>query len=150
VAALGANVEFRRFDEHVVGEVVLSAGLTITEHHVVSFGGLTGDFHPAHMDAPYADRTRFGGRIAHGMLVMSICTGLVNQTDRFEAVAFLGLEWNMLKPVMIGDTIHARSTLISKEPTPSGRHAIVRHNRQIINQRGELVQDGVTRILIEV
>lgn len=150
MAKFGAKVEYRKFDELVVGETVLSASLTITEHHIVSFGGLTGDFHPMHMDASYAGQTRFGGRIAHGMLVMSVCTGLVNQSDRFKAVAFLGLDWNMLKPVMIGDTIHARSTLISKELTSSRRHVIVRHDRRIVNQDDELVQDGLTRFLVEV
>lgn len=143
-------MEYRSFDELVVGETSLSTGLTITEHHIVSFGGLTGDFHPMHMDESHAGHSRFGRRIAHGMLVMSICTGLVNQTDRFQAVAFLGLEWNMMKPVVVGDTVRARSTLVSKELTSSGRYGIVRHRRQVVNQREELVQDGTTRILVEV
>ncbi|MGE0501949.1 MAG: MaoC/PaaZ C-terminal domain-containing protein [Rhizobiaceae bacterium] len=145
-----AKVEYRKFDELLVGETFLSAGLTLTEHHVVSFAGLTGDFHPMHMDESVASESRFGKRIAHGMLVMGICNGLVNQTDRFHALAFLGLEWNMLKPVFVGDTVRARSTLVSKQLTSSGRHGVVGHSRQVINQRDELVQDGMTRILVEV
>ncbi len=143
-------MEHKRYVELVVGETVVSAGLTITEHHVVSFAGLTGDFHPMHMDACSAGRSRFGGRIAHGMLVMSICTGLVNQSNPFKAVAFLGLDWNMLKPVMVGDTVYARSTLISKELTSSGRHGVVSQRREIVNQENDLMQDGVTRFLVEV
>lgn len=143
-------MRYRKFDELVVGETFLSAGLTVTEHHIVSFAGLTGDFHPMHMDESVAGESRFGKRIAHGMLVMGICNGLVNQTDRFHALAFLGLDWNMMKSVVAGDTVRAKSTLVSKELTSSGRHGVVRHSRQVINQNDELVQDGTTRILVEV
>ena len=64
------------FDEFNVGDCYESQGRTITEADVVAFAGLSGDFNPLHTGATFAAATPFGERIAHGMLVMAIATGM--------------------------------------------------------------------------
>jgi acyl dehydratase len=140
----------RRYEDLAVGEVIESAAVTITEAHVVAFAGLTGDFHPLHMDEVHARATPFKARIAHGPLVFSIGTGLFSRADPLDSIAFLGMEWRLLKPVFFGDTIHVRSTLVDTRVTSSGDRAIVEHMREVRNQREEVVQSGTTKIMMLV
>jgi acyl dehydratase len=138
----------RKFAELTVGETIETARRTVTEAHVVLFAGLTGDFHPVHTDEEFAKGTLYGGRIAHGPLIFSMCTGLFIQADPLDSIAFLGMDWQLLKPVMIGDTIHVRSTLDSTRITSSGDKAIVQHTREVVNQRQDVVHKGITKIMM--
>src|SRR5690606_37447210 len=97
------------FEEFVIGQTVVTAGGTITEGDIVRFAGLSGDFNQIHTDAEYAAQGIFGERIAHGLLVLSIATGLAVQTGNIEGtmLAFREVEWKFSRPVMIGDTVHA-------------------------------------------
>ena len=96
------------------GDVAVSAGRTITETDVVNFAGLSGDFNWFHVDALAARDSVFGQRVAHGMLVLSIATGLqVGQMEpRIATAAFMGLkEWQFRGAVFFGDTIRVRRTI---------------------------------------
>ena len=78
------------------GDVAVSSGRTVTETDVVSFCGLSGDFNWFHVDAVAAKESVFGQRVAHGMLVASIATGLqVGQMEpKIATAAFMGLrDW---------------------------------------------------------
>jgi acyl dehydratase len=140
----------RKYSDLKVGEIIETAAVTVTEAHVVTFAGLTGDFHPLHTNEEFAKTTPFGQRIAHGPLIFSMCTGLFVRADPLDSIAYLGMEWQLLKPVMFGDTIHVRSTLDSMRLTSSGDRAIVHHTREVINQRGEVVQRGTDKIMMLV
>jgi acyl dehydratase len=140
----------RRFADLKLGEVIETPAITVTEAHVVAFAGLTGDFHSLHTNEEYARTTQFGGRIAHGPLIFSMCTGLFVRADPLDSIAFLGMDWQLLKPVMIGDTIHVKSTLDSSRVTSAGNRAIVQHSREVVNQRAEVVQKGTTKIMMIV
>ena len=140
----------RKYAEMTVGEVVETGAITVTEAHIVSFAGLTGDFHPLHTNEEFAKTTQFGSRIAHGPLIFSMCCGLFVRADPLDSIAFLGMDWQLLKPVMLGDTIHVRSTLDSARVTSAGNRAIIQHTREVINQRGEVVQKGTTKIMMIV
>ena len=74
--AVTKQTQGRYFEELAVGEVVESPGRTITEADVVFFANLSGDFNPLHTDAEYARTTTFGERIAHGLLGLSVASGL--------------------------------------------------------------------------
>lgn len=138
----------RGFSEIREGEVILSPAITVTETHVVTFAGISGDFHPLHMNEEFARANGFDSRIAHGPLVFSICTGLFTQADPLDTIAFLGMEWKLLKPVSFGDTIRVRSTLEKTRITSNGDRAIVQHKREVLNQRDEVVQTGVTHMMM--
>lgn len=102
------------FDELAEGEGFSTAGRTITESDLVSFSALTGDWHPQHADAEWAAAGPFGGRIAHGMLLLSYSLGLA-PIDPERVVALRGLESVRFKrPVAIGETICVRGSVTGK------------------------------------
>ncbi|MET3576320.1 MaoC/PaaZ C-terminal domain-containing protein [Bhargavaea ullalensis] len=139
---------FDRFFEEVdVGDEWESMGRTITEADIVNFAGVSGDYYPLHMDAEYAAATRFGGRIAHGMLVLSVATGLMNFTPGV-IVAFYGMDRiRFIRPTFIGDTIKVRLKAASKENREDGTGVIV-CKTEIINQEGRAVTAGTLRMMV--
>jgi 3-hydroxybutyryl-CoA dehydratase len=137
------------FDDLVPGDEWESPRRTITETHVVMFAGLSGDFNPMHVDYSQAEHSPFGRPIAHGLLGMSIATGLISQAPRIDTIALLEiLDWKFLHPIFFGDTIHAASTVESVSVHASGRRGVVTWQRRIFNQDGVLVQEGRTQTLV--
>ena len=97
------------FEEFEVGQKMISPGRTITESDVVGFAGLSGDFNQIHTDKQYAANTPFGARVAHGLLGLSIASGLALRTGVLEGTVMAFREiigWKFTKPVYLGDTIH--------------------------------------------
>ncbi|MER3485942.1 MAG: hypothetical protein C4345_08195, partial [Chloroflexota bacterium] len=86
---------------------ITSQARTVTETDIVMFAGLTGDYNPLHTDEEYARQTLFGGRIAHGMLGLSLAVGLAWQLGFMVGTveAFRELTWQFRKPTKIGDTL---------------------------------------------
>lgn len=141
----------RYFEEFSVGETFTSAGRTLTESDVMLFAGLSGDYNPLHTDEEFARQTLFGRRIAHGLLVFAISTGLIARTGVLEGtvIAFLAIEqWNFKAPVFIGDTITCAQTVASKRETKKPDRGIIRFRSEVRNQKGELVQEGVRVLMI--
>lgn len=135
------------FDDIEVGEHFISGGRTITETDIVNFAGLSGDFNSLHIDEEYMKKTIFGKRIAHGLLILSIQSGLIRPD--ISVIAFLGIsEWNFRKPVFIGDTIHVRLKVIEKRKTNKIDRGIIVWKREIYNQKKEIVQEGKTIVMI--
>ena len=135
------------FEEIEVGHTWASARRTITETDIVSFAGLSGDFNPLHMDAEFAKSTMFGQRIAHGLLGLSIASGLESSEPQWKVMAFMGLDWKFTKPIFIGDTIHYASEVVNKRET--GKGGIVKMKRKLINQNEEVTQEGLFTLLIQ-
>lgn len=101
----------RDFDALCEGERFRSPGRTITEADLVGFAALTGDRHPQHTDAEWARSSRFGERVAHGMLVLSYAVGLV-PFDPERVVALRRVRDAVFKrPVPVGETIHVEGRL---------------------------------------
>lgn len=139
------------YEDLEVGDEWTSQGRTITETDIVNFAGLSGDFNQIHVDEEYAKKGFFGRRIAHGMLVFSISSGLSTRTPPIHVIAFLGIkEWNFKAPVFIGDTIVLKNKVIEKRLTSKGDKGIVTWQKTVINQRNEVVQEGKTVIMIAV
>jgi 3-hydroxybutyryl-CoA dehydratase len=137
------------FDDLVVGDEWETARRTVTETDVVLFAGLSGDFNPLHVDHFSSRSGPFGRPVAHGLLGMSIATGLVSQTARIDTMALLAiLEWRFLLPIAFGDTIHVVSTVESLEAHASGRRGVVTWRRQVLNQDRLVVQEGRTQTLV--
>ena len=133
------------FEEFVVGQKILTAGRTVTETDIVSFAGLSGDFNQIHTDAEYSQGTPFGQRVAHGLAVLSIASGLAVQTGIMEGtiLAFREInEWKFSLPVVIGDTMHVElEVLETRALARLGGGAIVLA-LDVKNQKGESVQKG--------
>ena len=80
------------FSEFEIGQTFTSGRRTITEADVVMFAGLSGDYNPLHTDKVFAEKTPFKQRIAHGMLVASISTGLAQTLGVFEGTTLALME----------------------------------------------------------
>ena len=81
---------------------------TVTEADVVLFAGITGDFNPAHIDQVSAEKGRFGGRIAHGMLSASFISTVLAMKLPGPGTIYLSQSLRFTGPVRIGDTVTAR------------------------------------------
>ena len=139
------------FEEFAVGQKVVTMSRTVTETDVVSFAGLTGDFNQIHTDAHYAASTPFGQRIAHGLCVMSIASGLATLTGIMEGtvLAFREvMEWKFSKPVFFGDTIHGELEIVETKGYPRLGGGAVIIKVDVKNHKGEVVQGGKWNVLM--
>jgi acyl dehydratase len=138
------------FDDVQVGQEWLSPGRTVTEADIVNFAGLSGDFNPIHVDHDFAKGTLFRRPIAHGLLVWSISSGLIVNSPAMRTLAFTTVkEWHFKEPVFIGDTVRVRSKVVEIEVRSRGRRAAVTWHRQLLNQDGKMVQEGIIVTLVE-
>jgi acyl dehydratase len=139
------------FEEFQVGQKIVSAGRTVTESDIVSFAGISGDFTQIHTDAEFSKATPFGKRIAHGILGLSIASGLAIQTGVLEGtvIAFREInEWKFIKPVFIGDTIHVDMDVVeTKEIKRIGGGAVI-IQLNVNNQDGDTVMKGSWNVLV--
>jgi acyl dehydratase len=137
------------FEEFVIGDSVESVGRTVTEADIVLFAGLSGDYNLIHTDAEYSKSQTFGQRVAHGLLVLSIASGMAVRLGFMEetVMAFRSLEWKFSAPVFAGDTIHLRVTVEEGKPMARLGGGLVRFKMEVINQRGETVNRGVWDVL---
>lgn len=85
---------------------------TITETDIVLFAGLSGDYNPVHVDQEYAADTRFGKRIAHGLLTTTFLSRLLGMELPGQGSVYLEQTLKFTKPVYIGDTITASAEII--------------------------------------
>ncbi|GAB3929757.1 MaoC family dehydratase [Microlunatus endophyticus] len=139
------------FEDFTDGQTFTTPGRTITEADVISFAAWTGDNNQIHTDAEFARQTRYGQRIVHGMLGASLCLGLIARMGAFEgsAVALLGIDgWRFTNPVFIGDTLTCTVEIVGSRLTSKGTTGVVQRELKLINQRGEVVQQGRMDILM--
>ncbi|MGH7355779.1 MAG: MaoC/PaaZ C-terminal domain-containing protein [Candidatus Rokuibacteriota bacterium] len=140
----------RYFDEIEVGEEYESPGRTVTETDIVIFAGLSGDYNVLHTDAEFMKQSIFGERIAHGLLGLAIQSGLLTRgMQAYATLAFVGLRWKFKGPIKIGDTIRVRAKVTGKKETSKPDRGIVTLERRVVNQRGEVVQEGETDLMVE-
>ena len=126
----------RDFDSVESGLSFGSRGRTVTEADIVAFSALTGDWHPQHSDATWAAKSRFGERVAHGMLVLSFALGLVDlEPDR--VIALRGVTQATFKaPVKIGDTIRVDGVVTGTKPLDHSA-GLVETRWRVLNQHGK-------------
>jgi len=139
------------FEEFSVGQKVTTVGRTVSEADVFNFAGLTGDFNQIHTDAVFAAGTQFGQRIAHGLLGLSIATGLIMRTGLLEGtvLAFREItEWKFVKPFFIGDTICAELTVTETKAMPRIGGGSMVASIAVKNQNGEICQRGSLNLLV--
>ena len=139
------------FEEFTVGDSITSQGRTVTEADIVNFAALSGDWNTIHTDAEYAKTMPFGQRIAHGMLVLSMATGLADRLGFIQGtvLAFMGLDWQFRNAVKIGDTVRVRATVAELRPMPRLGGGYVTFKVQILNQEDQAVQRGSWKVLIK-
>jgi acyl dehydratase len=139
------------FEDLEEGQVFESTGRTVTETDMTFFSMLSGDWNPIHCDQDFASKTRFGERLVHGAYGIAIATGMMHTLGIFEksAVAMMSIsDWKFIKPITVGMTLRLRLTILDFEEGTSERVGRVNRRLQLVNERGEVVQDGVSDMLI--
>lgn len=129
------------FEDFETGTVSKSRSRTITETDIVNFAGLSGDFMELHTSEEFAKTGPFGRRIAHGLLVLSISSGLsVRMNDTGDTIiAFYGIDrLRFVKPTFIGDTVHVVKKVIDKFEKDQKR-GVLTYETSVVNQNGEPV-----------
>ena len=140
------------WEEWKIGAEFQTASRTITEADIVNFAGISGDYNPLHIDEEFCKQTQFGTRIAHGPLVYSIAAGLLFQLHLYDdtLIAFLGFDsLKFTLPVKIGDTVRVRVEVLEKRETSKPDRGVMKRLLQVLNQRDEIVQEGVQAFLLK-
>jgi acyl dehydratase len=138
------------FEDFEVGMRLTTPARTVTATDIVNFACLTGDFNEVHCNHEYAKTTPFGEVIAHGPMVYGIAGGLqyASGINDGTLLALLGIDkWRLMTPVKHGDTIRMVQTVLSKRQTSKPDRGVVTLKREIVNQRGEVVQEMEATIL---
>lgn len=141
------------FEDVPLDQTFTTTGRTVTEADVLDYASLSGDFNSLHMDAHYAATTPFGSRIAHGLLVLSIASGMTTRLS-----IMLGLNRSMLgltevvcrwpAPTRIGDSLRVELSFSDKTLTRSGTHGIVSEHRRVLNQDSTVVLESEWKLLL--
>jgi 3-hydroxybutyryl-CoA dehydratase len=135
----------KSFNELELGERFTTDSRTIGDADIMGFAELTGDTHPQHTDADWAQTSRFGERIAHGLLVLSCAAGLVPfDPDRVVALRRVG-DAVFKAPVRIGDSIRVEGE-VTKTRELDGEHGLVECRWKVLNQDDKMVM----RVNVEV
>jgi 3-hydroxybutyryl-CoA dehydratase len=116
----------------------------ITDELVRAFAEVSGDYNPIHLDEEFAKTTRFGKRIAHGMLSGALISAVLGDELSVRKIVYLSQTLKFISPVFIGDTITATGTVSRiREDKP-----IVTIDMVCSNQNGETVVTGEGAVMI--
>jgi 3-hydroxybutyryl-CoA dehydratase len=127
----------KAYEEFAVGDSA-TFSKTITEAEILLFSAVSGDTYGLHVDDEYAKTTRFGRRVAHGMLSASLLSTVHALLLQRPGGLYVSQDVRFLRPVFIGDTLTARTEVV--ELLPAKRR--LRCRTAIVNQRGKTVIDG--------
>lgn len=138
------------YEDLKVGAFFRTGRITVTEAHIVAYAGISGDFFDVHMDDRFAREQGFPGRIAHGLLGLSLADGLKNRADvQLQAIASLGWsDWSFKAPILAGDNIGATISILDTRLTSSGDRGIAHLGFDVRNQDGVTVQSGRNALLM--
>ena len=132
-----------RFEELAVGQAA-TMERTVTDGDVVAYAGITGDDNPVHLDEAVAARSRFKGRIAHGMLSAGFISAAIGTRLPGPGSIYLGQTLKFTAPVRIGDTVTTRVEVL--ELVPEKRR--VKLGTRCANQHGETVIEGEALVMV--
>jgi 3-hydroxybutyryl-CoA dehydratase len=140
----------RYFEEFQVGDMEVTAGRTVTEADIVMFAGLSGDYTQIHTNEAYAQQSMFGKRVAHGLLGLSIASGLAAQLGFLEGtvLAFRELSWKFSLPIFAGDTIRVEASVASRKAMPRLGGGSLVFDVHLVNQEDKIVQRGQWNVLV--
>jgi acyl dehydratase len=137
------------YEDCAVGDGFTTGGIVVTESLIQAFAGLSGDFFELHVDDEFARRLGYPGRVAHGILGLALTDGLKNRAEhRFRAVASLGWNWKFSGPIFVGDRIQAEVTVHARRETKRSDRGILTLAFKVMNQRGEVVQEGTNELMV--
>jgi len=124
------------FDEFRLGDRFITASRVVTDADVREFAELTGDFNPLHIDDKFASSTRFGQRVVHGMLTLSITGGLRFPLNGDRLICLYGIDGiRMTQPVAVGETLRLEGEVTNLSPRDAG--GVVTFAERVLNGQNE-------------
>lgn len=141
----------RYFEEFQVGEKLTTEPRQVTDSDIMSFATLTGDNNRIHTDAEFSRNGPFGKRIAHGLLGLSIASGLLWRTGILDGtvIAFREVdEWKFVKPVFIDDVVHAELEALETKALPRIGGGSVVVGVELKNQDNDVLMKGKWTLLV--
>ena len=143
----------KSFEELKVGDKWVTPARTVEAADIINFAGITADWNPLHTDEEYAKKV-FGGRIAHGLLVLAMASGFsarggsISDTED-TIIAFLGMNsLRFLNPTKIGDTIHLEEEILDTRETKKADRGIVTFKWTVKNQRGDVAMEAEASTMV--
>ncbi len=139
-------------EDFAPGQVFTSSARTITEADLTLFAMLSGDWNPIHVDEEFARASPYGRRVVHGLYGPAIMTGFMQQLGIFEgsAIAMLNVtQLNFRKPLLVGDTVHLRLSILETRPTRDGTRGVVGRRFELVKHGGEVAQDMLSDVLVK-
>jgi acyl dehydratase len=139
------------FEDFTVGQTLDTQKRTVSEDDIMAFARLTGDDNRIHTDPEFSKTTPFGRQIAHGLLGLSIASGLAWQTGILDGtvLAFREVkEWKFVKPVFIGDSIYVEMQVLETKALPRIGGGAVTISLEIKNQSDEVCHRGQLTVLM--
>jgi 3-hydroxybutyryl-CoA dehydratase len=118
-------------------------GRTVTEADIAAFAGVSGDTNPIHLHDGFARTTRFGQRIAHGMLSGSYISTVIGTKLPGPGAVYISQTMNFMAPVIIGDTITAIATITAID---SARRRVTLKTQCLKGEK--VVIDGEATVLV--
>jgi 3-hydroxybutyryl-CoA dehydratase len=135
------------YNEIEVGDT-FGAAVTITEAHLVLAAGLIGDAHPLHINQQFAEQTRFGGRVLHGVFTGAMVGGPVGTFFAGTGIAYLEHNCRFTNPVRPGDTLTTTWTIEGKADKPKHGGGLVVLKGVCRNQKDEVVVEADAKMLV--
>jgi 3-hydroxybutyryl-CoA dehydratase len=139
------------FEDFTVGQTLNTQKRTVSEDDIMAFARLTGDNNRIHTDPEFSKTTPFGRQIAHGLLGLSIASGLAWQTGILDGtvLAFREVkEWKFVKPVFIGDTLYVEMEVQETKALPRIGGGAVTISLEVKNQSDEVCHRGQWTVLM--
>lgn len=139
------------FEEFTIGQTIVTEKRTVTEDDIMKFAELSGDDNRIHTDPEFSKTTSFGKQVAHGLLGLSIASGLAWQTGILDGTIILWreiTEWKFVKPIFIGDTIYTELETVATKALPRIGGGSVTIKLEVKNQNGEVCHRGSWNLLV--
>ena len=140
------------FEDYEIGRKTTTASRTVTAADIDNFATLSGDFNALHTDAELAKRNGYQDRIAHGLLIQSIATGLASQAGFIgkTVVGFRELSCKFVAPVYAGDTVRVTIEVVEKKLIRRLNVGNLSVKFRVLNQQDILIQRGKWTVLVQV
>jgi acyl dehydratase len=139
------------FEDFALGDVIETRGRTLEAADFHTFAGLVGNYYPLHVDEEFGRETRFGTRVGHGSLTLSLAIGLIGMSGYLGDAVVAQLEIEAVRasaPVRAGDTLRVIGTVTECDAAEGSRHGRLEIHYSTVNQRGEEVMSFRQKMLI--
>lgn len=137
-------------EDFEAGQRFTTQGRTVTTSDIATFAAFTWDTNPVHVDHHFAQGTRFGEVIGHGLMGVSFAMGLVSRLGVFEgsSIALLGIdEWTFHAPLLDGTTVHCELEILSVRVTRAG-NGVLDRRLTLLDAEGTVLQSGRIGLMV--